>query len=33
MLRWNSPAYGAKPAGKEDWKKTLAAYTANWDSL
>jgi len=30
---WNSPAYGAKPAGKEDWKKTLTAYTTDWDSL
>jgi hypothetical protein len=30
---WNSPAYGAKPAGKEDWKKALTAYTTDWDSL
>lgn len=30
---WNSPAYGSKPAGKEDWKKTLTTYTADWDSL
>ncbi|MEO6328374.1 MAG: hypothetical protein ABIO55_05560 [Ginsengibacter sp.] len=30
---WNSPAYGAKPGGKEDWKKALSAYTANWDNL
>lgn len=30
---WNSPAYGSKPGGKEDWKKALTAYTAGWDSL
>ena len=30
---WNSPAYGAKPAGKEAWKKALAGYIADWDSL
>jgi hypothetical protein len=30
---WNSPAYGAKPAGKEDWKKSLTAYTEDWDSI
>jgi len=30
---WNPPAYGAKPAGKEDWKKVLTAYIADWDSL
>ena len=30
---WNPPSYGAKPAGKEDWKKTLAVYMADWDSL
>ena len=30
---WNSPAYGAKPASKEDWKKALTAYTTDWDSL
>ena len=30
---WNSPAYGAKPAGKEEWKKTLTAYITDWDSL
>ena len=30
---WNPPVYGAKPAGKEDWKKALAGYVADWDSL
>jgi hypothetical protein len=30
---WNSPAYGTKPAGKEEWKKALTAYTTDWDSL
>ena len=30
---WNSPAYGAKPAGKAEWKKGHAAYFADWDSL
>ena len=30
---WNSPTYGSKPAGKADWKNTLAAYVADWDSL
>jgi ketosteroid isomerase-like protein len=30
---WNSPAYGAKPAGKTEWKNALTAYTADWDNL
>lgn len=30
---WNSPAYGAKPAGKAEWKKGHEAYMADWDSL
>ena len=30
---WVSPAYGSKPAGKADWKNSLAAYMADWDSL
>ena len=30
---WNSPAYGSAPAKKEDWKKALSAYMADWDSL
>ena len=30
---WNSPAYGAKPASKEDWRKALTVYTTEWDSL
>jgi ketosteroid isomerase-like protein len=30
---WNSPAYGAKPAGKAEWKQALTAYTTEWDSL
>jgi hypothetical protein len=30
---WNSPSYGSKPGSKEDWKKALTSYTANWDSL
>jgi hypothetical protein len=30
---WNPPAYGAKPAGKADWKKALAGYITDWDSL
>ena len=30
---WNSPVYGSSPATKQDWKKALAAYVADWDSL
>lgn len=30
---WNPAAYGASPAKKDDWKKTLSMYLANWDSL
>ena len=30
---WNPPAYGAKPAGKTEWKNALTAYTTDWDSL
>ncbi len=30
---WHSPAYGAAPGKKEDWKKALTAYTTEWDSL
>jgi len=30
---WNPPAYGAKPAGKAEWKNTFTAYFADWDSL
>ncbi|HUS02026.1 MAG TPA: hypothetical protein VMY77_09880 [Chitinophagaceae bacterium] len=30
---WNSAVYGSSPAGKEDWKKALMAYFADWDSL
>ena len=30
---WNSAAYGSLPGTKEDWKKTLIAYFADWDSI
>ena len=30
---WNSPVFGSSPATKADWRKTLAAYVADWDSL
>ena len=30
---WNPPSYGAKPAGKEEWKKALTGYTTDWDSI
>jgi hypothetical protein len=30
---WNSAAYGSSPAGKAEWRKTLAAYIADWDTL
>ncbi|MDB5222614.1 MAG: nuclear transport factor 2 family protein [Chitinophagaceae bacterium] len=30
---WNSAAYGSSPAGKEEWKKMLTAWIADWDSL
>lgn len=30
---WNSAAYGSSPGTKEDWKKALMAYFAEWDSL
>lgn len=30
---WNAAAYGSLPGTKEDWKKALLAYFANWDSL
>ena len=31
--RWISPADGASESNKDDWKKTLGAYMADWDSL
>ena len=30
---WNSAAYGSLPGTKEDWKKALIAYFADWDSI
>lgn len=30
---WNSAAYASSPAGKPEWRKSLAAYNAEWDSL
>ena len=30
---FNSAAFGSSPAGKEDWKKVLMNYFAEWDSL
>jgi hypothetical protein len=30
---WNSAVYGSSPGTKEDWKKSLLAYFADWDSL
>lgn len=30
---WNSAAYGSSPGTKEDWKKMLTSYIADWDSL
>ena len=30
---WNSPAYGSPAGTKDDWKKALSFYLANWDSL
>ncbi|HEY8689857.1 MAG TPA: hypothetical protein VIM07_11535 [Chitinophagaceae bacterium] len=30
---WNSAAYGSSPGTKADWRKMLAAYIADWDSL
>jgi hypothetical protein len=31
--RWAPPAYGAGEAKKDDWKKALSMYMADWDSL
>lgn len=31
--RWTPPAYGAGETNKEDWKKVLVSYMADWDSL
>ena len=31
--KWNSAAYGSTVAKKDDWKKALSGYLANWDSL
>lgn len=31
--RWTSPAYGAVEGKKEDWKKSLEAYMADFDNL
>lgn len=30
---WNAAAYGSSPGTKEDWKKSLIAYFADWDSI
>lgn len=30
---WNSAAYGSSPGGKQEWKKMLTEYVADWDSL
>jgi hypothetical protein len=30
---WNSAVYGSSPGTKEDWKKSLIAYFAEWDSI
>jgi hypothetical protein len=30
---WNSAVYGSSPGGKEEWKKALLAYFADWDSI
>ena len=30
---WNAATYGASPATKEDWRKSLVAYFAEWDSI
>ena len=30
---WNPPAYGAAKGTKDDWKKALAMYMADWDNL
>lgn len=30
---WIPASYGAPTGNKEDWKKTLASFMANWDSL
>jgi hypothetical protein len=30
---WNSAEYGSSPAGKLEWRKSLASYNAEWDSL
>lgn len=31
--KWLSPAYGAVKGNKEDWKKALGGFTADWDSI
>jgi hypothetical protein len=31
--KWAPPAYGAIEAKKDDWKKVLSMYMADWDSL
>ena len=30
---WNPPSYGAPAGTKEDWKKSLTYYAAEWDSI
>ena len=30
---WNAAVYGSSPGTKEDWKKSLTAYFADWDSI
>lgn len=30
---WNGAAYGSTPGTKEDWKKSLINYFADWDSI
>jgi hypothetical protein len=30
---WSPPAYGASKGTKDDWKKALTMYMADWDNL
>jgi len=30
---WNAAVYGSSPGTKEDWKKSLTSYFADWDSI
>lgn len=30
---WNAATYGSLPGTKQDWKKSLVAYFAEWDSI